>query len=94
MNTFKFHSVGQGLFYTGSIADGGLNFVYDCGTESSQEFINKAVDTGETVSKVVATGSKLYNQFANLYNTFGEGDPLPRIGNDKDRKKKNNDSDD
>ena len=33
-NTFTFHGIGQGLFYSGSIANGGFNFVYDCGSES------------------------------------------------------------
>lgn len=32
MNNFIFHGVGQGLFYTGSIANGNFNFVYDCGS--------------------------------------------------------------
>ena len=34
-NTFTFHGIGQGLFYSGSIANGGFNFVYDCGSEQS-----------------------------------------------------------
>lgn len=34
-NTFTFHGIGQGLFYSGSIANGGFNFVYDCGSEKS-----------------------------------------------------------
>ena len=40
---FAFHSVGQGLFYTGSIFDGKntYNFVYDCGGEI--RYINHAV---------------------------------------------------
>lgn len=73
MNTFKFHSVGQGLFYTGSIADGGLNFVYDCGTESSQEFINKAVaDYTSQVKNVdfVLISHLHWDHFSGLYSLF------------------------
>ena len=44
MNKFKFHPVGQGLFYTGSIAKGRYNFVYDCGTESKGSYISNAID--------------------------------------------------
>ncbi len=44
MNNFMFHPVGQGLFYTGSIKDQDFNFVYDCGTESKQEYIKNAID--------------------------------------------------
>ena len=44
MNYFKFHSVGQGLFYSGSLANGTYNFVYDCGTESSKHYLNNAID--------------------------------------------------
>ena len=45
MNCFKFHSVGQGLFYTGSLAHGTFNFVYDCGTESKQHYLLSSIDT-------------------------------------------------
>ncbi len=44
MNYFKFHSVGQGLFYTGSLAHRTFNFVYDCGTESKQHYLNSSID--------------------------------------------------
>lgn len=44
MNKFKFHPVGQGLFYTGSIASGTYNFVYDCGTESKGSYLSNAID--------------------------------------------------
>lgn len=43
MNQFKFHSVGQGLFYTGSLANGNYNFVYDCGTESEQWYLDNCI---------------------------------------------------
>ena len=44
MNHFKFHPVGQGLFYTGSLDNGRFNFVYDCGTESKKQYISDAID--------------------------------------------------
>ena len=42
---FKFHSVGQGLFYTGCIIDECIdfNFVYDCG--GKKQYIDHEVDT-------------------------------------------------
>ncbi len=46
-NKFKFHPVGQGLFYTGQLAKGEkneFNFVYDCGTISAQKYLNDAID--------------------------------------------------
>ena len=45
MNYFKFHSVGQGLFYTGSLAHRTFNFVYDCGTESKQHYLLSSIDS-------------------------------------------------
>ena len=44
MSYFKFHPVGQGLFYTGSIANGYYNFVYDCGGFSGQAYRKNAID--------------------------------------------------
>ena len=44
MNVFSFRPVGQGLFYTGSLFDGVFNFVYDCGTESRQSYLNDEID--------------------------------------------------
>ena len=44
MSYFKFHPVGQGLFYTGSIANGYYNFVYDCGGFSGQACRKNAID--------------------------------------------------
>jgi len=35
-NEFTFHSVGHGLFYSGSLYDGEYNFVYDCGGEKNK----------------------------------------------------------
>lgn len=44
MNYFKFHPIGQGLFYTGSIANDFLNFVYDCGSYSGEKCKKRAID--------------------------------------------------
>lgn len=44
MNSFKFYPVGQGLFYTGSLAHNTYNFVYDCGTESKKQYLNSSID--------------------------------------------------
>ena len=52
MNKFKFHPVGQGLFYTGSIASGTYNFVYDCGTMSGQNYLKQAIDKYLTTLKL------------------------------------------
>lgn len=43
MNKFSFHNVGQGLFYTGSLRHGTYNFVFDCGTNSKQEYLNNQI---------------------------------------------------
>ncbi|USS41573.1 MBL fold metallo-hydrolase [Thermococcus aggregans] len=42
---FKFHNVGQGLFYTGRLTYGkaSFNFVYDCGSEKTN-LVNKAIN--------------------------------------------------
>ena len=45
MNYFKFNSVGQGLFYVGSLAHKSFNFVYDCGTDNKQEYLNSSIDS-------------------------------------------------
>lgn len=45
MNCFKFHPVGQGLFYTGALANKTYNFVYDCGTESKQHYLISSIDS-------------------------------------------------
>ena len=43
-NQFLFNGVGQGLFYSGSIYNNAFNFVYDCGTMSSDKsHIKKAI---------------------------------------------------
>lgn len=44
MNRFVFRAVGQGLFYTGSIANGEFKFVYDCGTNSKQKYIKREIE--------------------------------------------------
>ena len=44
INYFKFHPVGQGLFYTGSIANDSFNFVYDCGSSSGNTYIQDSIE--------------------------------------------------
>lgn len=44
MNHFEFHSVGQGLFYTGSLMNKAYNFVFDCGTDNKKIFVEKEID--------------------------------------------------
>src|ERR1700760_2514664 len=42
----EFHPVGQGCFYSGRIVLDGerqFNFVYDCGTNSDQEFVQSEI---------------------------------------------------
>ena len=39
---FDFHSVGQGLFYSGRINQ--LRFVYDCGSNSGRQYLDKAIN--------------------------------------------------
>ena len=47
---FRFHRVGQGLFYSGILTktDGShhitFSFVYDCGSESSKYFLYREID--------------------------------------------------
>jgi len=45
MNCFKFYPVGQGLFYTGSLAHRTFNFVYDCGTKSKNKYLLSSIDS-------------------------------------------------
>ena len=45
---FRFHSVGQGLFYSGILNSDStkkpFSFVYDCGTESNRDFLYREID--------------------------------------------------
>ncbi len=49
--TFRFHNVGQGLFYSGilnkkdSKSHALFSFVYDCGTDSSMTFLESEIDS-------------------------------------------------
>lgn len=45
MNKFVFRSVGQGLFYTGTLMHQTYNFVYDCGTSNKQYYVKKEIDS-------------------------------------------------
>ena len=56
INHFTFHSVGQGLFYTGCLNHGDYTFVYDCGSTSKthlQSEINKFVQHHKDIDFVV-----------------------------------------
>lgn len=39
---FRFHPVGQGLFYSGQVND--FDFVYDCGSDSGKQYTDSAID--------------------------------------------------
>lgn len=53
-NEFIFWSVGQGLFYTGSLLCRAYNFVYDCGTEGFYtQYLDKAIDVFTSVTPVI-----------------------------------------
>ena len=59
--------------------------------ENGREFMNKINRYGTSFSNLIGTGSKLYNQFASIYNAFSDGDPLPKIntGDGKDKSQDN-----
>lgn len=48
--TFRFHNIGQGLFYSGILSKREnqkhetFSFVYDCGTESNKKFLEREID--------------------------------------------------
>lgn len=55
----QYHPVGQGCFYTGQIYAGQhrlFNFVYDCGTNSDQDYITGAINNSPVKKRV---GSKI-----------------------------------
>ena len=62
--TFRFHPVGQGLFYSGLIQkpeDGNfrqLSFVYDCGSTSSHRFLRREVDDFKELLPLWKNGKK------------------------------------
>lgn len=59
--TFRFHAVGQGLFYSGLInkkGSGTFSFVYDCGTESSKRFLRREIDDFKALLPHVRNGNK------------------------------------
>lgn len=74
MNRFLFHSVGQGLFYSGHLYGDSYNFVYDCGSSSNSKHINFAIDN-LTASKVIdfVVISHLHaDHFSGLKRLFGK----------------------
>lgn len=59
--TFRFHAVGQGLFYSGMInreGGGTFSFVYDCGTESSMNSLHRKIDDFKDLLPYVRNGDK------------------------------------
>jgi len=94
MNSFKFYPVGQGLFYSGSLFGGNYNFVYDCGTESQQEYLNNAMElyieelkrnAGEAVIEFVVISHLHKDHFSGLYSLAKQARIkklyLPYLGN-------------
>lgn len=63
---FRFHNVGQGLFYSGILnqeADSGKRhqtvcFVYDCGTGSSKNFLKKEIDDFKLLMPASSKGTR------------------------------------
>ncbi|MCH5158943.1 MAG: MBL fold metallo-hydrolase [Clostridiales bacterium] len=45
MNEFKFNGVGQGLFYSGTLFNGGFNFVFDCGTANKKSYLDEPINS-------------------------------------------------
>lgn len=59
VNSFKFHNVGQGLFYTGSLLNGNYNFVFDCGaTKGNKHHLDNAIK--EYIASTLRKGNKSY----------------------------------
>ena len=97
MNSFKFHSVGQGLFYTGSLAHKTYNFVYDCGTKSKNHYLSSAIDSyikeiqDDTIDKpkieFVVISHLHKDHFSGLFELAQKTNIrkvyLPYLGNDK-----------
>lgn len=97
MNSFKFHPVGQGLFYTGSLADKTYNFVYDCGTKSKNHYLSSSIDSyikeirNDTMSKptieFVVISHLHKDHFSGLFELAQKTNIrkvyLPYLGNDK-----------
>ena len=94
MNSFKFYPVGQGLFYSGSLFGGAYNFVYDCGTESLQKYLNNAINSytkelrrtaDEAIIEFVVISHLHEDHFSGLYNLAKQARIrkiyLPYLGN-------------
>ncbi|MBM6790098.1 hypothetical protein H7U40_07425 [Flavonifractor plautii] len=62
---FRFHSVGQGLFYSGILNQRNKNsrktfsFVYDCGSESARKFLNEEISDYKLLIPNVSGKKKL-----------------------------------
>lgn len=66
--------------------------------DKGKKFVEDSIRTAQTISNAIDTGSKLYNNVAKVYNSVteeGRKNPLPVIGDNKDKKKdKKKDDDD
>lgn len=95
MNAFKFWSIGQGLFYTGSILNGDFNFVYDCGSNDINyinNHVNEYLDNfnpSKTIDFVIISHLH-FDHFSGLYNLSQKAKIkklyLPYLGDNKDLK--------
>lgn len=56
-----------------------------------KQIVDKMISIGDTTSKLLTTGSRLYNNVASIYNSLseqGRAKPMPKIGNPTEAKKK------
>ena len=55
-----------------------------------KQIVDKMISIGDTTSKLLTTGSRLYNNVASIYNSLteqGRAKPMPKIGNAAEKKK-------
>ena len=63
--------------------------------DKGKQFVDSALKTAKTINDAIDTGSKLYNNVAKVYNSLteeGRKKPVPLIGQDQDKKKKDDDN--
>jgi beta-lactamase superfamily II metal-dependent hydrolase len=60
-----FRNVGQGLFYTGKIGE--FTFVYDCGSNSGMNYVEKAVDDFHNEVQSTKLGMLVISHFDSDY---------------------------
>lgn len=75
MSRFRFLNVGQGLFYSGKLADE-INFVYDCGTATCKKnfYINNAIFNEYSPKEVIEYFfvSHLHNDHINGFDNLNQ----------------------